>query len=122
MRKAAEALRQASNNDMYRFLRWCLLLERSEDGRHYPGINKASTLETDWKNLRLYYQKLTKIIINDGDGSEIRRVRHLEYILVQLDDLDLPLYTGYEVFGTRVWFRHAACKKDTSLYRGYRPI
>ncbi|KAJ5179439.1 hypothetical protein N7492_002649, partial [Penicillium capsulatum] len=72
-RKAEEALRQASNNDMYRFLRWCLLLERSEDGRHYPGINKASTLETDWKNLRLYYQKLTKVIINDGDGSEIRR-------------------------------------------------
>ncbi|KAJ5117911.1 uncharacterized protein N7443_001745 [Penicillium atrosanguineum] len=72
-RKVEEALRQASNNDMYRFLRWCLQLERGEDGRHIKGINKASTLETDWKNLRCYYQKLTKIVINDEDGSEIRR-------------------------------------------------
>lgn len=72
-REVEEALRQASNNDLYRFLRWCLQLDRGEDGRHIPGINKASTLETDWKNLRLYYQRLTKIIINDDDGSEIRR-------------------------------------------------
>ncbi|KAJ5346768.1 uncharacterized protein N7506_000021 [Penicillium brevicompactum] len=72
-REAEEALRQASNNTMYRFLRWCLQLERGENGRHIKGINKASTLETDWKNLRLYYQKLTKIVINDEDGSEIRR-------------------------------------------------
>jgi len=69
-----EALRVASNNDLYRFLRWCLQIERGEDGRHVKGINKASTLETDWKNLHLYYQKLTKIVINDEDGSEIRRV------------------------------------------------
>ncbi|KAJ5701030.1 hypothetical protein N7488_008578 [Penicillium malachiteum] len=67
------ALRQASNNDMYRFLRWCLQLARGEDGRHIKGIQKASTLETDWKNLRLYYQKLTKITIKDEDGSEIQR-------------------------------------------------
>ncbi|CAG8198816.1 unnamed protein product [Penicillium nalgiovense] len=59
---------------MYRFLRWCLQLERGEDGRHIKGINKASTFETDWKNLRCYYQKLTKIVIKDEDGSEIRRV------------------------------------------------
>ncbi|OQE09712.1 hypothetical protein PENFLA_c100G09029 [Penicillium flavigenum] len=72
-REAEEALRQASNNNMYRFLRWCLQLERGEDGRHIKGINKASTFETDWKNLRCYYQKLTKIVINDEDGSEIRR-------------------------------------------------
>lgn len=73
-REVEEALHQASNNDMYRFLRWCLQLDRGENGRHIKGIQKASTLETDWKNLRLYYQKLTKIIINDEDGSEIRRV------------------------------------------------
>ncbi|KAJ5795929.1 uncharacterized protein N7518_004469 [Penicillium psychrosexuale] len=72
-RDAEEALRQASNNDMYRFLRWCLLLERGKDGRYIKGINKASTFETDWKNLRCYYQKLTKVIINDEDSSEIRR-------------------------------------------------
>ncbi|KAJ6067943.1 uncharacterized protein N7446_004980 [Penicillium canescens] len=72
-REAEKALRQASNNDMYRFLRWCLQLERGEDGRHIKGINKASTFETDWKNLRCYYQKLTKIVIKDEDGSEIRR-------------------------------------------------
>ncbi|KAJ5249289.1 hypothetical protein N7468_000740 [Penicillium chermesinum] len=68
-----EALRGASNNDLYRFLRWCLQIDRGKDGRHLKGINKASTLETDWKNLRLYYQKLTKIVINDKDSSEIRR-------------------------------------------------
>ncbi|KAJ6061027.1 hypothetical protein N7499_004108 [Penicillium canescens] len=72
-REAEEALRQASNNDMYRFLRWCLQLERGEDGRHIKGINKASTFETDWKNLRCYYQELTNIVIKDEDGSEIRR-------------------------------------------------
>ncbi|KAJ5981933.1 hypothetical protein N7451_012033 [Penicillium sp. IBT 35674x] len=72
-RDAEEALRQASNNDMYRFLRWCLLLARGKDGRHVKGINKASTFGTDWKNLRCYYQRLTKITINDEDGSEIRR-------------------------------------------------
>ncbi|KAJ6093618.1 hypothetical protein N7486_008907, partial [Penicillium sp. IBT 16267x] len=72
-REVEDSLRQASNNDMYRFLRWCLQLDRGEDGRHTPGINKASTLEIDWKNLRLYHQRLTKIVINDDDGSEIRR-------------------------------------------------
>jgi hypothetical protein len=42
--------------------------------RHENHINQSSTFETDWKNLRCYYQKLTKILINDEDGSEIRRV------------------------------------------------
>lgn len=72
-----EALRQASNNDMYRFLGWCLKLERGKKGRRLKGINKSSSLETDWKNLRGYYQKLTRININDEDGSEVRRVSNI---------------------------------------------
>ncbi|RHZ45341.1 uncharacterized protein CDV56_102092 [Aspergillus thermomutatus] len=50
-RNPEEALRQASNNDMYRFLGWCLKLERGEKGRHLKGIHKSSSLEADWKNL-----------------------------------------------------------------------
>ncbi|KAB8227561.1 DUF3435 domain-containing protein [Aspergillus alliaceus] len=68
-----EALRQASNNDMYRFLGWCLKLKRGKDNRKLKGIHKSSSLMTDWKNLRGYYQKVTKIKINDQDGSEVRR-------------------------------------------------
>ncbi|KAB8259318.1 hypothetical protein BDV32DRAFT_150645 [Aspergillus pseudonomiae] len=68
-----EALRQASNNDMYRFLGWCLKLERGEKGRHLKGIHKSSSLEADWKNLGGYYQRLTKTRIDDHDGSEVRR-------------------------------------------------
>ncbi|EYE96405.1 uncharacterized protein EURHEDRAFT_432825, partial [Aspergillus ruber CBS 135680] len=40
-------------------------------------INKSSSLETDWKNLRGYYQKITKTKINDEDGSEVRRKFYL---------------------------------------------
>jgi hypothetical protein len=59
---------------MYRFLGWCLKLERGKNNRRLKRINKASSLNTDWKNLRGYYQKLTKIKINDEDGSDVRRV------------------------------------------------
>ncbi|THC87622.1 hypothetical protein EYZ11_012932 [Aspergillus tanneri] len=72
-REPEEALRVASNNDLYRFLGWCLKLERGKNGRRLKGIHKSSSLETDWKNLRGYYQKLTKNKINDEDGSEVRR-------------------------------------------------
>ncbi|KAJ1704834.1 hypothetical protein NYO67_13011 [Aspergillus flavus] len=72
-RDPEEALRLASNNDMYRFLGWCLKLERGEKGRHLKGIHKSSSLEADWKNLRGYYQRLTKTRSNDHDGSEVRR-------------------------------------------------
>ncbi|PYH76328.1 hypothetical protein BO82DRAFT_407201 [Aspergillus uvarum CBS 121591] len=68
-REPEEALRQASNNDMYRFLGWYLKLERGKNNRRLKRINKASSLNTEWKNLRGYYQKLTKIKINDEDGS-----------------------------------------------------
>lgn len=59
---------------MYRFLGWCLKLERGKEGRWLKRINKASSLEADWKNFRGYYQKLTKTKINDENGSEVRRV------------------------------------------------
>ncbi|OOQ91679.1 C2H2 finger domain protein [Penicillium brasilianum] len=84
-REPEEALRQASNNDMYRFLGWCLKLERGKNNRRLKRINKASSLNTDWKNLRGYYQKLTKIKINDEDGSDVRR--GMKY-LVQEHGLD----------------------------------
>lgn len=43
------------------------------------GIHKSSLLETDWKNLRGYYQRLTKTKISDDDGSEVRR--GLKYLI-----------------------------------------
>ncbi|KAH1338126.1 hypothetical protein KXV22_005508 [Aspergillus fumigatus] len=61
-----EALRQVSNNDLYRFLGWSL---------------KLNSLNTDWKNLRGYYQKLTKSKIDDIDGSEVRR--GIKYLVVE---------------------------------------
>ncbi|KAL2817948.1 hypothetical protein BDW59DRAFT_152275 [Aspergillus cavernicola] len=76
-----DALRQASNNDLYRFLGWCLKLERGKEGRRLKRIHKSSSLNTDWKNLRGYYQKLTKIKINDEDGSEVRR--GIKYLVVE---------------------------------------
>lgn len=72
-----EALRQASNIDMYRFLGWRLKLERGKGGRWLKRIHKASTLNMDWKTLRSYYQKLTKIKINDEEGSDVRRVSNM---------------------------------------------
>ncbi|EPS26213.1 hypothetical protein PDE_01149 [Penicillium oxalicum 114-2] len=47
LREPEEALRQASNNDMYRFLGWCLKLERGKNNRQLKRINKASSLNTD---------------------------------------------------------------------------
>ncbi|KAL3255990.1 hypothetical protein ABHI18_007893 [Aspergillus niger] len=84
-REPEEALRKASNNDMYRFLGWCLKLDRGKNGRRLKCIHKASSLNMDWKNLRGYYQKLTKIKINDEDGSDVRR--GMKY-LVQEHGLD----------------------------------
>jgi hypothetical protein len=31
----------------------------------------------DWKTLRSYYQKLTKIKINDEEGSDVRRFSNM---------------------------------------------
>ncbi|KAH1437445.1 hypothetical protein KXX68_007648, partial [Aspergillus fumigatus] len=76
-----EALRQASNNDLYRFLGWSLKLKRGKNGRRNKGIHKSSSLNTDWKNLRGYYQKLTKSKIDDIDGSEVRR--GIKYLVVE---------------------------------------
>ncbi|KAH2144417.1 hypothetical protein KXV68_005553 [Aspergillus fumigatus] len=76
-----EALRQVSNNDLYRFLGWSLKLKRGKNGRRNKGIHKSSSLNTDWKNLRGYYQKLTKSKIDDIDGSEVRR--GIKYLVVE---------------------------------------
>ncbi|KAH3113789.1 hypothetical protein KXX00_000940 [Aspergillus fumigatus] len=80
-RQPEEALRQASNNDLYRFLGWSLKLKRGKNGRRNKGIHKSSSLNTDWKNLRGYYQKLTKSKIDDIDGSEVRR--GIKYLVVE---------------------------------------
>lgn len=81
-----EALRQASNNDLYRFLGWSLKLKRGKNGRRNKGIHKSSSLNTDWKNLRGYYQKLTKSKIDDIDGSEVRRVSSMNHYSFDLFD------------------------------------
>ncbi|RMJ22220.1 hypothetical protein PHISP_06911 [Aspergillus sp. HF37] len=72
-REPEDALRQASNNDMYRFLGWCLRLQRGKEGRRLKGIHKFSSLEADWKNFRGYYQKITKTRIGSENGQEVRR-------------------------------------------------
>ncbi|KDE85196.1 hypothetical protein AO1008_00558 [Aspergillus oryzae 100-8] len=55
-----EALRQASPNDIHRFLNWCLKLKYGLDGRRLKGYRKASALEADWKYFRVYYTKVMK--------------------------------------------------------------
>ena len=74
-RDAEEALRQASKNNIYRFLRWRLQLERGKDCRYIRVSTKLVHLISIEKTSAVNYnQKLTKIVIKDEDGSEIRRV------------------------------------------------
>ena len=72
-----EALRQASDNDMYRFLGWCLKLTRGTDNRRLKGIRKSNTLETDWKTFCGYYEMVTKTKIDGNTSKEVRRVSTL---------------------------------------------
>jgi hypothetical protein len=71
---AEDALRQASPNDMHRFLNWCLKLEYNEDGRHLKGYRKASSLDADWKFFRVYYTKVTKQVMSKEMGEAVRTV------------------------------------------------
>jgi hypothetical protein len=73
-----DALRQASPNDMHRFLNWCLKLEYNPDGRRLKGYRKASALEADWKYFRVYYTKVTKQEMSKEMGVAVRTgMRHL---------------------------------------------
>ncbi|KAB8067670.1 hypothetical protein BDV29DRAFT_163138 [Aspergillus leporis] len=75
---AEDALRQASPNDMHRFLNWCLKLEYNSDGRRLKGYKKASALQVDWKYFRLYYTKVTKQEMSKEMGGAVHTgVRHL---------------------------------------------
>ncbi|KAH2891750.1 hypothetical protein KXV75_003550 [Aspergillus fumigatus] len=75
---AEDALRQASPNDMHRFLNWCLKLEYNPDGRRLKGYRKASALEADWKYFRVYYTKVTKQEMSKEMGVAVRTgMRHL---------------------------------------------
>ncbi|KAI1829031.1 hypothetical protein DTO027I6_10258 [Penicillium roqueforti] len=69
---AEDALREASPNDMHRFLNWCLKLEYSPDGRRQKGYTKASALEADWKYFRIYYQRVTKTEMSKEMGEAVR--------------------------------------------------
>lgn len=71
---AEDALREASPNDMHRFLNWCLKLEYSPDGRRQKGYTKASALEADWKYFRIYYQRVTKTEMSKEMGEAVRTV------------------------------------------------
>ena len=77
LQEPEEALRQASDNDMYRFLGWCLKLTRGTDNRRLKGIRKSSTLETDWKTFCGYYEMVTKTKIDGNTSKEVRRVSTL---------------------------------------------
>ncbi|KAH8431665.1 DUF3435 domain-containing protein [Aspergillus melleus] len=75
---AEDALREASPNDMHRFLNWCLKLEYSPDGRRQKGYTKASALEADWKYFRIYYIRVTKHEMSKEMGEAVRTgMRHL---------------------------------------------
>ncbi|KAJ6036024.1 hypothetical protein N7540_000303 [Penicillium herquei] len=69
---AEDALREASPNDMHRFLNWCLKLEYSPDGRRQKGYTKASSLEADWKYFRIYYIRVTKCEMSKEMGEAVR--------------------------------------------------
>ncbi|KAB8213417.1 C2H2 finger domain protein [Aspergillus novoparasiticus] len=69
-----EALRQASPNDIHRFLNWCLKLKYGLDGRRLKGYRKASALEADWKYFRVYYTKVTKQEMSKEMGEAVRTV------------------------------------------------
>ncbi|KAI2825390.1 hypothetical protein CBS147321_1038 [Aspergillus niger] len=69
---AEDALREASPNDMHRFLNWCLKLEYSPDGRRQKGYKKASALDADWKYFRIYYTRVTKHEMSKEMGEAVR--------------------------------------------------
>ncbi|KAJ6163934.1 hypothetical protein N7470_002606 [Penicillium chermesinum] len=75
---AENALREASPNDMHRFLNWCLKLEYSPDGRRQKGYTKASSLEADWKYFRIYYTRVTRQEMSKEMAEAVRTgMRHL---------------------------------------------
>ncbi|KAE8557470.1 hypothetical protein TMatcc_004924 [Talaromyces marneffei ATCC 18224] len=51
-----KALRQASADCIFQFLKWCSKLQYEVDGRKLPGYGQAGTFNTDWKYFRIYYQ------------------------------------------------------------------
>ncbi|CAI7650731.1 unnamed protein product [Penicillium pancosmium] len=71
---AEDALREASPNEMHRFLNWCLKLEYSPDGRRQKGYTKASSLEADWKYFRIYYTRVVKHEMSKEMGEAVRTV------------------------------------------------
>jgi len=73
-RDAEDALREASPNDMHRFLNWCLKLEYSPDGRRQKGYTKASALEADWKYFRIYYTRVANHAMSKEMGEAVRTV------------------------------------------------
>ncbi|PYH95099.1 C2H2 finger domain protein [Aspergillus ellipticus CBS 707.79] len=92
---AGEALRQATSNDMYRFLNWCLKLQYNPDGRLLKGYTKASALEADWKFLRTYYTQVTGHTMSKMMGDEVRTgIRYLidKYSLDTQPRENVPVY------------------------------
>lgn len=73
----AEALRQVTPNDIYRFLNYYLKLKYGEGGRHLKGITKASALKADWKSFRGYFRRITRTRISPKDSEEINVVSFL---------------------------------------------
>lgn len=69
-----EALRQASPNDLYRFLNWCCKLQHGKNGRKLKGYTKASSLKGDWKYFRGYYAKVTGGPIGKEMGGKLLTV------------------------------------------------
>jgi hypothetical protein len=70
-----DALRNASRSIMFRFLKWTLGLTRGSKNRKLPGISTANSFKTDWKNFRIYYQKLRGEKIDAEVARRIRIVR-----------------------------------------------
>lgn len=79
-----EALRNASRTTMFRFLKWTLTLTRGRKNRKLKGINAASSFKADWKNLRVYYQKLRGKQI---DEEVARRIRIVSTVFMLLREM-----------------------------------
>ena len=73
-RDPENSLRQATPNDMHRFLNWCLKLEYNPDGHRLRGFQKASALESDWRYFRVYYQRVTKQEMSKEMAEAVRTV------------------------------------------------
>jgi len=82
---SADALRQASPNDMYRFFNWCC----KDEWAKLKGFKKGNSLK---EYFRCYYQRIAKRRVGKEMGR--KRIRHLinKYHLNTQSQDNIPVY------------------------------